>query len=60
MYARASISQGDSYTQPLVIPLSFAAGSEKTFQVTPKINRNFALVIDLEGSQLKAAQPAPI
>jgi len=54
MFARASISQGDSYTQPLVIPLSFAAGSEKTFQVTPKITRNFELVIDLEASQLKA------
>ena len=54
MFARASISQGDSYTQPLVIPLSFAAGSEKTFQITPKINRNFELVIDMEGNQLKA------
>jgi hypothetical protein len=54
MFARASISQGDGCTQSLVIPLFFAAGSEKTFQVTPKINRNFELVINMEGNQSKA------
>ena len=46
MYARASISQGDSYTEPLITPLSLTAGSERTFQITTKINHNFELVID--------------
>ncbi len=31
IYARASISQGNRYTEPLVTPLSLAAGSERTF-----------------------------
>jgi hypothetical protein len=48
MYARASISQGDSYTQPLITSLPFAAASEKTFQIFTKINHKFELVIDVE------------
>lgn len=53
MYARASISQGDSYTEPLVAPLSLAAGSERTFQLTTKINHDFELVIDVEQKRLR-------
>ncbi len=53
MYAHASISQGDSYTEPLVAPLSLAAGSERTFQITTKTNHDFELVIDVEQKRLK-------
>jgi len=53
MYARASISQGDSYTEPLVTPLSLAAGSERRFQITTKINHNFELVIDSDQNHLR-------
>jgi hypothetical protein len=52
MYARASISQGDSYTEPLITLLSFTAGSERTFQITTKINHNFELVIDSDQNHL--------
>ena len=54
MYARASISQGDSYTEPLVTPLSLAAGSERTFQITTKINHDFELVIDSDQNHLRS------
>jgi hypothetical protein len=54
MYARASASQGESYTEPLVSPVSFAAGSVTTFPITTKLDRNFELAIDIAQSQLKA------
>jgi hypothetical protein len=54
MYARASVSQSDSYTEPLVTPVSFAAGSVRTFQITTKLDRNFELAIDIEQSRLRA------
>lgn len=57
MYARASVSQGDSYTEPLVTPVSFAAGSVRTFQITTKLDRNFELAIDIEQGRLRA-QPS--
>jgi|HubBroStandDraft_4_1064222.scaffolds.fasta_scaffold14593_4 hypothetical protein len=57
MYARASLSQGDSYTEPLITPVSFAAGSVKTFLITTKLDRNFELAIDIEQSRLKV-QPS--
>jgi hypothetical protein len=53
MYARASISQGDSYTEPLVTPLSLAAVSERTFEITTKIDHDFELVLDVEQKRLK-------
>jgi hypothetical protein len=53
MYARAAISQGDSYTEPLVTPLPLVAGSERTFQITTKINHNFELVIDSDLNHLR-------
>jgi hypothetical protein len=53
MYARASISQGDSYTQPLVTPLSLAAGSERTFKIATKTRHDFELVIDVEQKRLR-------
>jgi hypothetical protein len=57
MYARASVSQSDSYTEPLVTPVSFAAGSARTYQLTTKLDRNFELAIDIEQSRLRA-QPS--
>jgi hypothetical protein len=54
VFARASISQGDSYTEPLTSPVSFAAGSEKTAQIATKIDWNFELVIDIQESQLRS------
>jgi hypothetical protein len=57
IYARASVSQSDSYTEPLVTPVSFAAGFVGTFQITTKLDRNFELAIDVEQNQLKA-QPS--
>ena len=54
VFARASISQGDSYTEPLTIPVSFAAGSEKTAQIATKIDWNFELVIDIQENQLRS------
>jgi hypothetical protein len=53
MYARASISQGGSYTEPLVAPLPLVAGSERTFQITTKTNHDFELVIDVEQKRLR-------
>jgi hypothetical protein len=53
MYARASISQGDSYTEPLVTPLPLVTGSERTFQITTKTNHDFELVIDVEQKRLR-------
>jgi hypothetical protein len=57
VYVRASVSQSDSYTEPLVAPVSFAAGSVRTFQITTNLNRNFELAIDIEENQLRA-QPS--
>jgi hypothetical protein len=57
MYARASVSQSDSYTQPLVTPVSFAAGTARTFQIATKLDRNFELAIDIEQSRLRV-QPS--
>ena len=57
VYARASVSQSDSYTEPLVTPVSFAAGTVRTFQITTKLDRNFELAIDIERSRLRA-QPS--
>ena len=54
IYARVSLSQSDSYTEPLITPVSFAAGSVKAFQITTKLDRNFELAIDIEPSQQKA------
>jgi hypothetical protein len=57
MYARASLSQGDSYTEPFITPVSFAAGSVKTFPITTKLDRNFELAVYIEQSRLKV-QPS--
>jgi hypothetical protein len=54
IYSRASVSQSDSYTEPLVTPVSLAAGFVKTFQITTKLDWNFELVIDIQESRLKA------
>jgi len=53
IYARASVSQGDAYVEPLVIPVSFAAGFERSVQITTRINHTFELVIDVPENQLK-------
>ena len=55
VYARASISQNDSYTEPLAVPVSLVLGFDKTFDVATKIDRNFELVIDVQQSRLKAS-----
>jgi len=53
IYARASVSQADSYVEPLVIPVSFVAGFERSVQITTRINHTFELVIDVQENQLK-------
>lgn len=53
IYARTSVSESDSYTEPLVTPVSFAPGSVKTFQIMTRVDRNFELVIGIQESRLK-------
>jgi hypothetical protein len=53
MYARVVSSEGDQYTQPLVLAISLAPGRITTPEIKTVIDRNYDVVIDLAASRLK-------
>jgi hypothetical protein len=52
MYAHVVSSEGDQYTQPLILPISLAPGTITTPAMKTVIDRNYDVVIDLDERQL--------
>lgn len=54
MYARADAWERSHNPHPLILPISLALGTIKTPEIKIDLNRDYDIVIDFEGSRLRA------